>query len=109
MTDKNVRKACSKASASRLSRACRNCSVVSTISSAAGQCGAWVSELLPHTSQLVDKMTIVRSMTSDQFNHAPAQLMMHTGNQRLGYASIGSWVTYGLGSEPRTCRASSCW
>ena len=64
-----------------------------------GECGAWMSELLPHTGKLADKMTIIRSMTSDQFNHAPAQLLMHTGNQRLGHASIGSWVTYGLGSE----------
>ena len=38
-------------------------------------------------------------MHTDQFNHAPAQLLMHTGNQRLGYASMGSWITYGLGSE----------
>ncbi|MGH9429618.1 MAG: DUF1501 domain-containing protein, partial [Terriglobia bacterium] len=64
-----------------------------------GSSGAWVSELLPHLSKVVDDSTIVRSMTTDQFNHAPAQLFVHTGNPRLGYASMGAWATYGLGSE----------
>lgn len=64
-----------------------------------GGAGQWVSDRLPHFEQVIDKVTFIRSMTSDQFNHAPAQLLMHTGNQNLGYASIGSWVTYALGSE----------
>jgi hypothetical protein len=64
-----------------------------------GESGAWISDLLPNTARMADDLTIIRSMHTDQFNHAPAQLLLHTGNQRLGYASMGSWVTYGLGSE----------
>ncbi len=64
-----------------------------------GQSGAWISELLPHFSKAVDDVAIIRSMTTDQFNHAPAQLFLHTGSPRFGGASMGSWVTYGLGSE----------
>jgi hypothetical protein len=64
-----------------------------------GQNGTWVSDVLPHTAGIVDDITIVRSMVTDQFNHAPAELMVHTGNMRAGSASLGSWLTYGLGSE----------
>lgn len=64
-----------------------------------GQSGTWVSNHLPHFSTIVDEAAVIRSVTTDQFNHAPAQLMMHTGSPRLGRPSIGSWVTYGLGSE----------
>ncbi len=64
-----------------------------------GQSGTYVSELLPHFSKMVDKVTIVRSMNTDQFNHAPAQLMVHTGSPRFGAASMGAWATYGLGTE----------
>jgi hypothetical protein len=64
-----------------------------------GQAGTAVSELLPHFSKVVDDVAVIRSMTTDQFNHAPAQLYLHTGNPRLGYASMGSWATYGLGTE----------
>ncbi len=64
-----------------------------------GQSGTWLSELLPHFSQVVDDVTLVHSMTTDQFNHAPAQLFVQTGNPRLGYASMGAWATYGLGTE----------
>ncbi|MEM0913273.1 MAG: DUF1501 domain-containing protein [Planctomycetota bacterium] len=64
-----------------------------------GQSGAWVSELLPHFSQIVDDVCFVKSMTTDQFNHGPAQLVVHTGNARLGNASAGAWITYGLGTE----------
>ncbi|MCW5981377.1 MAG: DUF1501 domain-containing protein [Bryobacteraceae bacterium] len=64
-----------------------------------GDAGTWVSELLPHTAEVADELAVIRSVCTDQFNHAPAQLLMHTGNQRLGYASIGAWATYGLGSE----------
>ncbi|WP_442484362.1 DUF1501 domain-containing protein [Aeoliella sp. SH292] len=65
----------------------------------AGQSGQWLSDRLPHFEQVVDKVTFIRSMKTDQFNHAPGQLLMHTGNQNLGYASMGSWIGYGLGSE----------
>ena len=65
----------------------------------AGQSGAWVSELLPHFAEVADDAAIIRSMTTEEFNHAPAQLLLHTGNARLGSASMGSWATYGLGTE----------
>jgi len=61
--------------------------------------GLWISDRLPHFERQMDKVCFVRTMTSDQFNHAPAQLLVHTGSQNLGSASIGSWVLYGLGSE----------
>jgi hypothetical protein len=64
-----------------------------------GESGCWISNLLPGIGALADDLTVIRSMHTDQFNHAPAQLLMHTGNQRLGYASMGSWITYGLGAE----------
>jgi len=65
----------------------------------AGESGQWISDRLPHFEQVIDKVSFVRTMQSDQFNHAPAQLLMHTGNQNPGYASMGSWLGYGLGSE----------
>ncbi len=61
--------------------------------------GRWVSDLLPHLGGIIDELTMVHSMTTDQFNHAPAQLFVHTGQMRSGFPSLGSWVTYGLGSE----------
>ncbi|MCU1259203.1 MAG: hypothetical protein JWO80_2088 [Bryobacterales bacterium] len=64
-----------------------------------GQNGAELSELIPHTAKIVDDIAIVKSMVTDSFNHAPGQLMMNTGSQILGRPSMGSWVTYGLGSE----------
>ncbi|HAB16206.1 MAG TPA: sulfatase, partial [Verrucomicrobiales bacterium] len=64
-----------------------------------GQSGAWVSNRLPHFSQLVDEVCFLKGMHTEQFNHAPAQLAMHTGYSTLGYPSMGAWVTYGLGSE----------
>jgi hypothetical protein len=64
-----------------------------------GQSGAEVSELLPHLKGITDEITIVRSMHTTQFNHAPAQIFMNTGFQIVGRPSMGSWMTYGLGSE----------
>jgi hypothetical protein len=64
-----------------------------------GKCGAWISELLPHVSELVDNLAFIKAMNTDQFNHAPAELFLFTGAPRAGGASLGSWVTYGLGSE----------
>jgi uncharacterized protein (DUF1501 family) len=64
-----------------------------------GQCGAEISELLPHLATVADDIAIVKSMATDAFNHAPAQILMNTGFQQFGRPSIGSWVTYGLGSE----------
>ncbi|NOT61267.1 MAG: DUF1501 domain-containing protein [Acidobacteria bacterium] len=64
-----------------------------------GQSGAELSELLPHTATIADDITIIKSMVTDAFNHAPAQLMMYTGSMIFGRPSFGSWATYGLGSE----------
>lgn len=64
-----------------------------------GQSGAWISNHLPHLSTVVDDICILKAVTTDQFNHAPAQLLMHSGSARLGRPSMGSWVTYGLGTE----------
>ncbi len=64
-----------------------------------GQSGAQLSELLPHLTGVVDDIAIVKSMSTDAFNHAPGQLMMTTGSQQFGRPSMGAWVTYGLGSE----------
>ncbi len=64
-----------------------------------GQSGAELSELLPHLAKVVDDIAIVKSMTTDAFNHAPGQILMNTGSQLFGRPSMGSWVTYGLGSE----------
>jgi hypothetical protein len=64
-----------------------------------GESGAWVSELLPGIARHADEMTIIRSMHTEQFNHSPAELMLFTGAPRAGNPSLGSWVTYGLGSE----------
>jgi hypothetical protein len=64
-----------------------------------GKCGAELSELLPHLATVVDDIAIVKSLATDAFNHAPAQIMMNTGAQQFGRPSIGSWACYGLGSE----------
>ncbi|MCX6380583.1 MAG: DUF1501 domain-containing protein [Armatimonadetes bacterium] len=64
-----------------------------------GQNGAYVSELLPGIGSIVDDITIVRSMNTDQFNHAPAEMFLYTGSANPGDAAMGSWLTYGLGSE----------
>jgi hypothetical protein len=66
-----------------------------------GQSGAELSELLPHLATIADDVAIVRSMHTTQFNHAPGQIFMNTGSQVFGRPSIGSWLTYGLGSESR--------
>ena len=66
-----------------------------------GQSGAELSELLPHLAEVADDIAIVRSMSTDAFNHAPAQIMMHTGSQQFGRPSVGSWSLYGLGSESK--------
>jgi hypothetical protein len=66
-----------------------------------GKSGAWVSELLPNIGALVDDLCIVQSMWTDQFNHAPAELLLFTGTPRFDGAAMGSWVTWGLGTENR--------
>jgi hypothetical protein len=64
-----------------------------------GNSGHWISDRLPHLEKHLDELCFIKSMRTDQFNHAPAQLLVQTGNARLGYPSLGSWVVYGLGSE----------
>jgi hypothetical protein len=66
-----------------------------------GNSGAELSELIPHTAKMVDDIAIVKGMVTDAFNHAPGQILMNTGSQQFGRPSMGSWVTYGLGSESR--------
>ncbi len=63
-----------------------------------GKCGAWVSELLPHTAQHVDELCFIKSMHTEAINHDPAMTFLQTGIEQPGRASMGSWVTYGLGS-----------
>ena len=63
-----------------------------------GQSGAWVSELLPHTAKMVDDLCIIKSMHTDAINHEPANYLMYTGSMIRGKASLGSWLSYGLGS-----------
>jgi Protein of unknown function (DUF1501) len=63
-----------------------------------GQVGAWVSELLPHLAEIVDELTIVRSVNTEAINHDPACTFVFTGAQRPGLPSMGAWVSYGLGS-----------
>ncbi len=65
----------------------------------AGKCGTWMSDRMPFLERHIDDMCVIKSMRTDEFNHAPAQLLLHTGSPRLGSASLGSWVTYGLGTE----------
>ena len=66
-----------------------------------GRSGVEISELLPHTAKIVDDIAIVKSMSTDAFNHAPGQLLMNTGSQLFGRPSMGAWVTYALGSESK--------
>lgn len=64
-----------------------------------GESGMWVSELFPQIARHADKLCVIKTMFTDQFNHAPAQLFLHTGTPQFGGAAMGSWTTYGLGSE----------
>jgi hypothetical protein len=66
-----------------------------------GQRGTWVSECLPHTAAVVDDLTILRSVATNVFNHGPAKLFVNTGSPQFGRPSMGSWVTYGIGSASR--------
>ncbi len=66
-----------------------------------GQSGATVSSLLPHVARVVDDLAIIKSVHTDHFNHAPAQIFVNTGHQIIGRPSMGAWLTYGLGSESR--------
>ena len=63
-----------------------------------GQSGLWVSDLFPHIAGIADELTVIRSMYSDTGNHTPALFMSNTGFQTNGFPSLGSWLSYGLGS-----------
>ena len=64
-----------------------------------GEGGIWMSDAIPHLHEVADRMCVIRSMNTDQFNHAPAELLVYTGSPRPGRPSMGAWVTYGLGTE----------
>ena len=66
-----------------------------------GACGTEFSDYLPHTARHADDICLVRSMQTDAINHDPGELMMTTGTTILGHPTVGSWVSYGLGSECR--------
>src|SRR5262245_33996052 len=70
-----------------------------------GKSGAWVSEIFPHMAKHVDKMAFVHSCWTDSNNHSPALFKVNTGMGRMGFPCLGSWVTYGLGSESRNLPA----
>lgn len=63
-----------------------------------GSCGMEISELMPHLGEVADEICLIRSMHTEQFNHAPAQLFIYSGSSRFGRPSMGSWLTWGLGS-----------
>jgi hypothetical protein len=64
-----------------------------------GKGGTWMSDAIPNLQRAADDMAVILSMNTDQFNHAPAELLLYTGSPNQGRPSMGSWVTYGLGSE----------
>ena len=64
-----------------------------------GASGAWVSDLFPYTAKIIDELCIVKSMYTEAINHEPAVIFMQTGSQLAGRPSMGSWLSYGLGSE----------
>jgi hypothetical protein len=66
-----------------------------------GKCGAWVSDCLPYTAQVVDELAIVRTVVTNVFNHGPAKVFVNTGSPQFGRPSMGAWVTYGIGSESK--------
>ena len=64
-----------------------------------GEGGLWISDALPNLQTVADELCVIHSMNTDQFNHAPAELLLYTGSPRSGRPSLGSWATYGLGTE----------
>src|SRR6202165_1721095 len=64
-----------------------------------GQSGTWLSEILPHTGQVTDRLCVIKGLQTEAINHDPAVTFLETGSQIAGRPSIGSWIAYGLGSE----------
>ena len=64
-----------------------------------GDCGRWVSDLLPHTAKVVDELAVLKAVHTEAINHDPGITFINTGNQQIGHPSLGAWLSYGLGSE----------
>ncbi|MBI1369153.1 MAG: DUF1501 domain-containing protein [Planctomycetes bacterium] len=64
-----------------------------------GQCGRWLSDLIPHTASLADEMCLLKAVHTEAINHDPGITFINTGNQQIGHPSLGAWLSYGLGSE----------
>jgi len=64
-----------------------------------GECGRWVSDLLPHTASVVDELAVLKAVHTEAINHDPGITFINTGNQQIGHPSLGAWLSYGLGSE----------
>jgi hypothetical protein len=64
-----------------------------------GNCGTWVSELLPHTARVVDEIAVIKTLNTEAINHDPAITFLQTGSQQPGRPSLGAWLSYGLGAE----------
>ena len=73
-----------------------------------GQSGAWVSELMPHTAKIVDKLCFLKAVNTEAINHDPGITFLQTGHQQPGRPSLGAWLSYGLGSENQDLPGSSC-
>lgn len=73
-----------------------------------GQSGAWISDLLPYTSKIVDDLCIVRSMYTEAINHDPALTFLQTGSQQGNRPSMGAWLSYGLGTKTKTYPILRC-
>jgi uncharacterized protein (DUF1501 family) len=70
-----------------------------------GECGGWVSELLPHTASIIDDITVIKSIHTEAVNHTPAQNLINTAAQIPGRPSLGAWLSYGLGTETESMPA----
>ena len=64
-----------------------------------GQCGRWISDLLPYTAKIVDDIAVIKAVHTEAINHDPGITFINTGNQQIGHPSLGAWLNYGLGSE----------
>ena len=64
-----------------------------------GESGMWLSEILPHTARIADRICVIRSLFTEAINHDPAMTLLQTGHQIAGRPSLGAWLSYGLGSE----------
>ena len=94
-----ARPTCSRATARRSSTRTRSCSARSSSSPGTGSRGPSCPSCCPHLAGVADEIAIVKSMTTDAFNHAPAQILMSTGSTQFGRPSLGTWATYGLGQR----------